>query len=69
MKILNFRSRIMQNLENPRMSRENYEIMKTKEFHIRIIKIKQIQEFHVKITKIMKILELIKRNMKTMKII
>ena len=47
MKILNFQAIIQQNLENPRMSRENYEIMKTKEFHIRIIKIKQILEFHV----------------------
>ena len=69
MQILKFKGIIIKSHENPRMSRENYEIMKTKEFHIRIIKIKQILEFHVNITKIMKILELIKRIIKTMKII
>ena len=50
--------------ENPRMSREDYEIVKIQELHIRIIQIKQILEFHVRITKIMKLLKLIKRIMK-----
>ena len=67
MKILKFQTRIMKHHENPTMSRENYEIMKTKDFFIRIIKIKQILEFHVKITKTMKILELIVRILKTTK--
>ena len=69
MQILKFKGIIIKSHENPRMSRENYEIMKTKEFHIIIIKIKQILEIHVKIMKELKILELSKRIMKTKKII
>ena len=69
MKILKFHEKNNENHENPRMSSENYEIMKIQEFHVRIIKIKQIMELHMGITKIMKFLELIKRKKKIKKII